>query len=89
MSKHANRKESASGAVGWTETIRGEPFIALGAAAVTGFFAGGGATTAPGRFATSIVARMVAREIAVGIAGLVVASVFADNHDNSRGKAKA
>jgi hypothetical protein len=89
MSKQANRKESAANAIGWTDTIRDQPVVAISAAALTGFFAGGGAMTTPGRFATAIVARMVAREIAVGIAGLVVAGIFADNHDSRRGKAKA
>ena len=79
------RNESAenhrSDANGWSEVIRQEPVLALTAAALTGFFAGGGASTGPGRFATSIVSRIVAREIAAGLASSMLVSMFVNRNE--------
>ena len=70
----------------WAKLIRDQPMFAVGAAAVTGFFAGGGAMTIPGRIATSLVTRMIARELAAGMLTGLAASMFAGRHDNGNRK---
>jgi hypothetical protein len=77
----ASKENYRSDATSWSEVIRREPVLAVAVAAVTGFFAGGGASTAPGRFATSIVSRIVAREIAAGLASSMIVSMFVDGHE--------
>jgi hypothetical protein len=78
---NASQEKHRSDAKGWAEIIRQEPILAVTAAAITGFFAGGGAMTAPGRFATSLVSRIVAREIAAGLAGSMLVSMFVNGND--------
>jgi len=73
---------SLPGIDSWSRLICDKPMLAVGAAAATGFFAGGGGLTIPGRMATSIVARMVARELAAGMVTGLLASMFAGHHDN-------
>jgi hypothetical protein len=70
-----NRKRSAASS-DWTDLIRDEPLLAVAVAAATGFFAGGGAATTPGRAATSVVTRIVAREVAAYLAGSVLATTL-------------
>jgi hypothetical protein len=80
MHNGSNKNHQSDGS-GWAEVIRQEPILAVTAAAITGFFAGGGALTGPGRFATSIVSRIVAREIAAGLASSMLVSMFVNRND--------
>jgi hypothetical protein len=79
--RKASQENHPSAASGWADVIRQEPILAVTAAAITGFFAGGGALTGPGRFATSIVSRVMAREIAAGLASSMLASMFVNRND--------
>jgi hypothetical protein len=79
--RNASKENHRSDAHGWADVIRQEPILAVTAAAITGFFAGGGAFTGPGRFATSIVSRIVAREIAAGLASSMLVSMFVKSND--------
>jgi hypothetical protein len=81
MMRNASKENHHHDASGWAEVIRHEPMLAVTAAAITGFFAGGGALTAPGRFATSIVSRIVAREIAAGLASSMLVSMFVNRNE--------
>ena len=78
---NASKENHRSDAKSWAEVIRQEPILAVTAAALIGFLAGGGASTAPGRFATSLVGRLVAREIAAGLASSMLVSMFVDSND--------
>jgi len=77
----ASQENHRSDANGWAEVIRQEPILAVTVAAITGIFAGGGALTAPGRFATSIVGRIVAHEIAEGMASSMLMSTSVNRDD--------
>ena len=79
--RNASNENHQAGAKSWADVIRQEPILAVTAAAITGFFAGGGAMTAPGRFATSLVSRIVAREIAAGLASSMLVSMFVNGND--------
>jgi hypothetical protein len=69
--------------------VRNEPITAVAIAGLTGFFAGGGAMTTPGRLATSIVARIVAREVTASIVGALLANMFIGSNDGRAGKTQA
>lgn len=88
VSNKHKRSQDFRGSDSWSRMIRDQPMLAVGAAAVTGFFAGGGGLTIPGRMATSLVARLVARELAAGLVAGLFASMFAGHHDNGTGKAE-
>lgn len=79
--RNAPQENHRSDANGWADVIKQEPILAVTVAVITGFFAGGGALTGPGRFATSIVSRIVAREIAAGLATSMLVSTFVNRND--------
>ncbi len=79
--RNASKENYRSDAKNWADVIRQEPILAVTAAAITGFFAGGGAMTGPGRFATSLISRIVAREIAAGLASSMLVSMFVNGND--------
>jgi hypothetical protein len=79
--RNASKETHRSDANGWADIIRHEPILAVTAAVTIGFFAGGGAMTAPGRFATSLVSRIVARELAAGLASSMLVSMFVNGND--------
>lgn len=89
MAKSAKVNRPDSDGPDWTALVRDEPLMAVAVAGLTGFFAGGGAMTAPGRLATSIVARVVAREIAAVVVGALLANKFVGTDDSRAGKTPA
>jgi hypothetical protein len=89
MAKTAKNNRPNSDGPDWMALVRDEPIMAVAIAGITGFFAGGGATTAPGRLATSIVARVVAREVAAVVVGALLANKFVGTDDSRAGKTPA